>query len=247
MNKIDIIIPIYNSLNTLERTLISIKKQTIKDKLEIYLIDDCSNDNYDILLNKYNMLNIHYHKLNKNVGPGIARNEGIKISSNKYIYFLDSDDEIFLPNSLEIMYNEIEQGYDLIVSQTKYEKLNQIFYNRSDLHGKLYKRFFIAKNNIEFNETRYHEDNAFHNLVVIHQPKTKFIPQISYMYSHNPQSLTEITQEEEFNNIEILIYNMRYVINEALKKECDITEIKEFIYKYTNIEVQTIWASPPFM
>ena len=42
MNKIDIIIPIYNSLNTLERTLISIERQTIIDKVKIYIIDDFS-------------------------------------------------------------------------------------------------------------------------------------------------------------------------------------------------------------
>ena len=79
MNKIDIIIPIYNSKDTLEKTLISIERQNILDKIEIYLIDDYSTDNYESILNRYNNLNIHYHKLDKNVGPGLARQKGIDI------------------------------------------------------------------------------------------------------------------------------------------------------------------------
>ena len=44
---IDLIIPIYNAEKTLDLTLMSIKMQTIVDKITVYLIDDCSEDNYE--------------------------------------------------------------------------------------------------------------------------------------------------------------------------------------------------------
>lgn len=231
MNKIDIIIPIYNSKDTLEKTLISIERQNILDKIEIYLIDDYSTDNYESILNRYNNLNIHYHKLDKNVGPGLARQKGIDISNNKYIFFLDSDDEIFLPDSLEKLYNEIEKGFDVVVSNTKYEKINEIYNNSGDLHGKLYLRDFIIKNDIKFNNTRYHEDNAFHNLVIVHGANTSFIKNITYLYSHNINSLTEIDKEKEFNNLEILISNTKYIIDIGLKHNCNEFIIRECLYR----------------
>lgn len=231
MNKIDIIIPIYNSKDTLEKTLISIERQNILDKIEIYLIDDYSTDNYESILNRYNNLNIHYHKLDKNVGPGLARQKGIDISNNKYIFFLDSDDEIFLPDSLEKLYNEIEKGFDVVVSNTKYEKINEIYNNSGDLHGKLYLRDFIIKNDIKFNNTRYHEDNAFHNLVIVHGANTSFIKNITYLYSHNINSLTEIDKEKEFNNLELLISNTKYIIDIGLKHNCNEFIIRECLYR----------------
>lgn len=75
---IDIIIPVYNASSTLSKTLESISNQKINVKYNVYLIDDCSNDNYDEIINKFNNLNIIYHRLDKNVGAGLARQKGIE-------------------------------------------------------------------------------------------------------------------------------------------------------------------------
>ena len=89
---IDIIIPIYNARKTLELTLMSIKLQTIINKINIYLIDDNSSEDYKDILNKYKDMNIIYIKLDKNNGPAVARQKGIEMSSSKYIMFIDADD-----------------------------------------------------------------------------------------------------------------------------------------------------------
>ena len=48
---IDIIIPAYNAHNTIKKTLISICMQTVKDKINVYIIDDCSNEDYKEIIN----------------------------------------------------------------------------------------------------------------------------------------------------------------------------------------------------
>lgn len=99
---VSIIIPMYNSEETIIKSISSVLNQDYRD-IEIIIVDDGSNDN------SYNIVNLYIHekkiqdkiKLIKqeNRGPSAARNKGISISKGKYIAFLDSDD-IWLKNKL---------------------------------------------------------------------------------------------------------------------------------------------------
>ena len=90
---IDVIIPAYNAHNTIEKTLDSILHQTISNMLNVYVVNDCSDKNYDEIIKKYKKdINIKEIKISKNGGPGVARQKGIDLSNGKYILFIDSDD-----------------------------------------------------------------------------------------------------------------------------------------------------------
>lgn len=94
---ISVIIPYYNALQTIERTLDSLLFQTFRD-FEIIIVNDFSDDNPSHILNiyidKFSILNINliYIPLNKNSGPSFARNIGWDVAKGDYIAFLDSDD-----------------------------------------------------------------------------------------------------------------------------------------------------------
>ena len=47
---IDVIIPAFNAHETVERALLSILNQTIKDEVKVYLVDDFSNKPYEIII-----------------------------------------------------------------------------------------------------------------------------------------------------------------------------------------------------
>ena len=67
-----------------------------KKEIEIIAIDDGSTDNTLNILNEYKRNNpnkIHVISQN-NQGLSITRNNGIKLSTGKYISFVDGDDEI---------------------------------------------------------------------------------------------------------------------------------------------------------
>lgn len=89
-DKVSVIIPTYNSAKTIEQCINSVINQTYKNK-EIIVIDDGSTDNTSEIISK-NFSNIIYHKIEHSGFPGKVRNDGIKLSSGKYISFLDSDD-----------------------------------------------------------------------------------------------------------------------------------------------------------
>lgn len=92
--KISVIVPIYNSIDCLEKCVNSICAQTYTN-LEILLIDDGSTDGTDKLCERLASQDVRirtYHK--KNGGASSARNVGIKLASGEYLAFVDSDDYI---------------------------------------------------------------------------------------------------------------------------------------------------------
>ena len=92
--KISVIVPVYNSIDCLERCVKSICAQTYGN-LEILLIDDGSVDGTGELCDKLALEDDRictHHK--RNGGASSARNVGIGLSSGAYLGFVDSDDYI---------------------------------------------------------------------------------------------------------------------------------------------------------
>jgi glycosyltransferase involved in cell wall biosynthesis len=99
-----VIIPVYNCLKYLPYTLRSVLMQDLgPDKMEIIVVDDCSNDgDVEEVVKKIGIGRIKYFKQSSNVG--LIRNfeACIKLSKGYYIHILHGDDEI-----IEGFYNEI--------------------------------------------------------------------------------------------------------------------------------------------
>lgn len=115
MEKISIIIPVYNVKKYLNDCIQSVINQTYNN-LEIILIDDGSTDgsgDYCDEIAKKDSRIFVYHKTNG--GLSEARNVGIKISTGKYITFIDSDD--YIENLyIETLYNSlIEYKADIAI------------------------------------------------------------------------------------------------------------------------------------
>ena len=114
MKDISFIIPNYNNAQFIEQCIDSIIKQEQFDKkIEIIVVDDCSVDQSIQKIKKYQKLsNLKIISLTKNVGVSEARNIGMRKSTAKYLYFLDSDDTL-LPNSISMMRSYIKKGADI--------------------------------------------------------------------------------------------------------------------------------------
>lgn len=93
---VSVIIPIFNNAEHLSECLDSVIKQSVKN-IEIICINDGSTDNTTVILSTYQKKDKRIKIINqKNLGAGIARNNGLKIAQGKYIFFIDGDD--ILPN-----------------------------------------------------------------------------------------------------------------------------------------------------
>lgn len=97
MTFISVVIPMFNSENTIISCINSVLSQTYKGKIEIIVINDGSKDNSQIIVEemiKNNLSKTDIQIINKkNGGVSSARNEGLKVAKGDFIAFLDSDDE----------------------------------------------------------------------------------------------------------------------------------------------------------
>lgn len=92
--KISVIVPVYNSIDCLERCVRSLCGQTCEN-LEILLVDDGSTDGTDRLCERLAAEDRRIRVRHKeNGGASSARNAGLSIASGDYIGFVDSDDYI---------------------------------------------------------------------------------------------------------------------------------------------------------
>ncbi|OGH60104.1 MAG: hypothetical protein A2725_00445 [Candidatus Magasanikbacteria bacterium RIFCSPHIGHO2_01_FULL_33_34] len=90
MQLISIIIPVYNHLNDLKKTLQSISKQTYRD-IEVIIVDDGSDTKVadEINPSDFNFDIFIYRQ--ENSGASSARNIGFEMSKGEFVIFWDAD------------------------------------------------------------------------------------------------------------------------------------------------------------
>lgn len=121
---VSIITPCFNSKQTIQETIKSVLKQSYQN-WEMLIIDDCSTDGSNFIIQEYSQKDarIKYLKTNNTSGsPTVPRNLGIKQAHGRFIAFLDSDD-IWLPTKLEEQIPIFDEPHTAIVF-SNYEKIS---------------------------------------------------------------------------------------------------------------------------
>ena len=188
--KISVIIPVYNTGDYLEETLMSLLNQTMIDDIEVLMIDDGSTDDSRYIIEKYALDYDNFHAYHKeNEGQGVARNYALKFAKGEYIHFFDSDDYL-PPNAYETLYwHALKNRDDMVIFnvsyfsfynnwenllfKNSYNKLSENIYSTrltdyldmlwdTITCNKLYKKEFLEKNDIRFLDKKiFFEDIPF--------------------------------------------------------------------------------------
>jgi glycosyltransferase involved in cell wall biosynthesis len=119
-----VVITTYNRRDFLEEAIKSVLNQSMID-FELIVVDDCSSDNTEALIETVKDHRLSYRRHANNSGVSTARNTGIHAARAQYICFLDDDDE-YLPDFLEHTRNYIEQHPTVGFMWTG---VNRVFYN----------------------------------------------------------------------------------------------------------------------
>lgn len=99
---ISVVIPCYNATRDVGEAIESILNQTAYDRIaEIIVVDDGSTDGSREVIERYQDRSEEVQYVyQENQGPSVARNTGIRKSTQEYIAFLDADD-LWLPEKIE--------------------------------------------------------------------------------------------------------------------------------------------------
>lgn len=106
--KISVIVPVFNGEKylaaTLERAINQNMTQTSLE-IELIVVIDGSSDQSEQIAQRYGAKIIHQ----QNLGPGAARNTGIKHSTGEHLAFLDQDD-LWHPDKLRLQLEVLQHG-----------------------------------------------------------------------------------------------------------------------------------------
>jgi glycosyltransferase involved in cell wall biosynthesis len=186
---ISIIVPVYNTELYLQKCIESVVSQHFHD-WELVLVDDGSTDNSGKICDEYAAKDSRIRVKHKpNSGVSDTRNTGLSMAKGDWIFFLDSDDELY-PFSLDLL-SQWSKGCDMVVGiydmkvtnpnykcgnnnpTSLYSKVvNPKKFVRLLMHTslgfaptvfpKLYRLKIINDNNLRFNEKIYYaEDQLF--------------------------------------------------------------------------------------
>lgn len=115
MPRLSIIMPVYNSEKYLREAIESVLNQSFKD-FELILVNDASTDSSREICEEYSRKEsrVKTIELEKNQGPGLARNKAIEIAQGEYFTFVDSDDKISADTYSELIRFAGENRLDIV-------------------------------------------------------------------------------------------------------------------------------------
>ncbi|MBR3299321.1 MAG: glycosyltransferase family 2 protein [Clostridia bacterium] len=227
--KISVIIPVYNSMQTLLRCADSVLTQSLSE-LEAIFVDDRSTDGSLALIEEYARRDarVRVIPLEKNAGAGNARNVGIEAARGEYLAFVDSDDAI-APDFLELLYDAASKsGADVIKGSCldlredgigddcSVERMgfsNNMFMGLLNSRRRMFlvfntrhfsaifRRSFILGNGIRYGSTAVGEDSTFLLKVGVFAGSIRFVQNAVYRHYLRPSSLTYSLSLERFDAV----------------------------------------------
>lgn len=91
-----VMIPVYNAAGFLKETLQSVVQQALSEnEMEIIVVDDCSTDNPEEVVNEIGKGRVQYFRQPKNLGHTGNFKTCLQLSKGKYIHLLHGDDIVY--------------------------------------------------------------------------------------------------------------------------------------------------------
>ena len=194
---IDVIIPCYNCHDTLARALSSIAMQDIVGNVNVTLVDDCSsNGGYKKFVDAFApMIEIQEITLQENGGPAVARQAGLDETDGDFVVFVDADDTLVGSAALRMMLEAItKNNMDVVCGEFIEEMPDGKFVTHGEqmvwVFAKMYRRSFLDRHLIRFNETRANEDTGLNTVIKALTKNVMFIPQVVYQWHYSESTIT---------------------------------------------------------
>ena len=118
MPKVSVVIPVYNAGAFIEKCVLSVLDQTLRE-IEVICVDDRSTDGSAAVLGSIRDPRLRVIEFSVNQGVSAARNAGLDAAEGEFVQFLDSDDWLD-PDYLEAMVAQAERTGESIIVNSNY-------------------------------------------------------------------------------------------------------------------------------
>lgn len=254
---ITISIPIYKCEDFIVKTMESVRKQTYQN-IEVSLINDVTPDAsanlVEEFISQHNLQNWKLIDLKENSGLSVVRNVGIENAQGKYIFFLDSDDELVvdaiecfvevaekenaemvmgevlgirLPENKQVDVFPLKVKEDVLVGNKKIlqELINGTYTVSS--WNKLIRLDFLKNNQLYFTKGLFAQDSLQTFEMALKFQKIAFLRKKTYVYYLHENSVIHNRKKVHFDNW----ITIAQKIDSYYKKENDPFR-KNMILKY---------------
>ena len=232
---VSILMPVYNTAPYLREAMDSMLSQTFTD-FELIVLNDCSPDNAEEILDTYADPRIVRYRGEGNVGLGNVLNVGISMARGKYIARMDSDD-ISLPNRLQVQvdYLETHPEIDLVsvgmqlfgakeevwIRELNPEKvkINALFHSPILHASSVWCKDSFEKQGLRFRQEMVPaEDYDLWARALVKGLKLVNLPDVLYKYRMHPSQATLQTDKTSAKNREVQQEYLRLALPSLLEK-----------------------------
>lgn len=221
--QVSILMPVYNTAPYIREAMDSMLSQTFTD-FELIVLNDCSPDNAEEILDTYDDPRIVRYRGERNVGLANVLNVGIEMARGKYIARMDSDD-LSLPNRLKVQvdYLETHPDIDLVsvgmqlfgakeevwtrVSDPEKVKVNALFQSPVLHASSVWRKESFERHGLRFRQDMVPaEDYELWTRALVRGLKLVNLPDVLYRYRLHPNQATQ-QKEKTFEKVRIVRRN----------------------------------------
>lgn len=248
MDKVSIVLPIYNVESYLETCVQSVKNQTYRN-IEIILVDDGAKDNSGKICDRLALEDSRIVVVHKeNGGLSSARNAGYKIATGKYLMYIDSDDVIkadVVEKCVETMqkdqsdiviygYEKIDENGNVLETCTWGNKLlnhdmmvEHLYTAITEMSfgyawNKLYRKSVIDESQILSDSKIIDREDLVYNMELLKNvDKVSYIDYVGYEYLQRSTSLLHNSNLARLKGIDYFVMTMQNIKvgNEQIDKK----------------------------
>jgi succinoglycan biosynthesis protein ExoO len=220
---ISVIMPVYNAGDTLRRSVESIRQQ-VGPQHELICVDDASTDDSASKLDTWyaHEPRVRLIRMERNLGPGAARNKGLESARGDYVMFADADDRV-MRGVLARLYSLAVQNDSDIVKGTfenVYNDGSRVLASSATIPGPdiettclresallqsipvshctyFYRRRLLLDHDIRYpSDLEIGEDLVFIARALVAAERVTLTPQVLFHYYQTPASLTRRERPE---------------------------------------------------
>lgn len=212
--KLSVIVPTFNSSDTIERLMHSLLNQTFRDFEVVFIDDGSTDDTVEKIRKTLEDSRFSYQLIvnESNRGPGYSRNRGIENANGDYIVFIDSDDMV-REDHLSTFYKNVSDYDSVFIKGLKVDGAGNLYDFKVDRFDSLIELSRKSNNVIKSTDII--------NLEMLMEIPFSFV---FLLYKKEIILKNNIRFNEEFNYAEDTEFAIRYLAN------CN--EVK-FVNKYT--------------